>query len=95
MLIFFFTVKEKIQGRHSLDNTKDSSTEEELICEDENQLGCVKVIDKVNLESSCMKATQQKLYALILTPTRELAIQVRNHLVTASKYTGIKVLVPK
>lgn len=31
------------------------------------------------------------LYALVLTPTRELAVQVRNHLVAAAKYTGIQV----
>ena len=28
------------------------------------------------------------LYAVILTPTRELAVQVRDHLVAAAKYTG-------
>lgn len=31
------------------------------------------------------------LYALILTPTRELAMQVKNHLTLAAKYTGIKI----
>ncbi|XP_017839841.1 ATP-dependent RNA helicase DDX24 [Drosophila busckii] len=31
------------------------------------------------------------LYALVLTPTRELAVQVKNHLVAAAKYTGIRV----
>lgn len=31
------------------------------------------------------------LYALILTPTRELAVQVRDHLVAAAKYTNIHV----
>ncbi|XP_054740964.1 ATP-dependent RNA helicase DDX24 [Anastrepha obliqua] len=31
------------------------------------------------------------LYAVVLTPTRELAVQVREHLVAAAKYTGIKV----
>ncbi|XP_036333094.1 ATP-dependent RNA helicase DDX24 [Rhagoletis pomonella] len=31
------------------------------------------------------------LYAVVLTPTRELAVQVRDHLVAAAKYTGIKV----
>lgn len=31
------------------------------------------------------------LYALILTPTRELAVQVKDHLVTAAKYTDIRV----
>lgn len=31
------------------------------------------------------------LYALILTPTRELAVQVKDHLVAAAKYTNIKI----
>ncbi|XP_037043946.1 ATP-dependent RNA helicase DDX24 [Bradysia coprophila] len=31
------------------------------------------------------------LYALVLTPTRELAVQVKDHLVAVAKYTGIKV----
>ena len=31
------------------------------------------------------------LYALVLTPTRELAIQVKEHIDNAAKYTGIKV----
>lgn len=31
------------------------------------------------------------LYALVLTPTRELAVQVKNHLEAAAKYTDIKV----
>ncbi|EDW36133.1 GL17630 [Drosophila persimilis] len=34
---------------------------------------------------------QTPLYGLVLTPTRELAVQVKNHLVSAAKYTGIKV----
>lgn len=33
----------------------------------------------------------EPLYALILTPTRELAVQVKDHLVTAAKYTDIRV----
>ena len=34
---------------------------------------------------------KRPLRALILTPTRELAIQVKNHLEAAAKYTVIKV----
>lgn len=34
---------------------------------------------------------QRPLYGLVLTPTRELAVQVKNHLVAAAKYTGIRV----
>ncbi|KAJ8947885.1 hypothetical protein NQ318_010031 [Aromia moschata] len=33
------------------------------------------------------------LYALVLTPTRELAFQVKNHLESVAKYTGIKIAV--
>ncbi|KAL5288161.1 DDX24 family protein [Megaselia abdita] len=29
------------------------------------------------------------LYAVVLTPTRELAVQVRDHIIAAAKYTGI------
>lgn len=32
------------------------------------------------------------LYALILTPTRELCVQVKDHIVAAAKYTGINVV---
>ena len=32
-----------------------------------------------------------RLKALVLTPTRELAIQVMNHIVAVAKYTDIKV----
>lgn len=32
------------------------------------------------------------LYALVLTPTRELCVQVKDHLVQAAKYTGIQVV---
>lgn len=34
---------------------------------------------------------EQPLYALVLTPTRELCVQVKDHLVQAAKYTGIQV----
>ena len=35
----------------------------------------------------------RKLHALILTPTRELAIQIKDHIVAASKHTDIKTAV--
>lgn len=46
----------------------------------------MKVIDNIQLDNPYHK---KPLYALILTPTRELAVQVKNHLVAAAKYTGI------
>ncbi|KAH8280322.1 hypothetical protein KR018_002723 [Drosophila ironensis] len=45
-------------------------------------------------ESDLEEQSQRRhlpLYGLVLTPTRELAVQVKNHLVTAAKYTGIRV----
>ncbi|XP_064625673.1 ATP-dependent RNA helicase DDX24-like isoform X2 [Lineus longissimus] len=54
--------------------------------------------DEVNweaTESATAKARQapltSRLFALVLTPTRELAIQVKNHLQAVAKYTGIKI----
>lgn len=40
-------------------------------------------------ENSLSKS--RPLYALVLTPTRELAVQVKNHIVAAAKYTDIRV----
>ncbi|XP_012284459.1 ATP-dependent RNA helicase DDX24 [Orussus abietinus] len=55
-------------------------------------IGCVKVIHNVNIDG--MQSSPSKpLYALILTPTRELAIQIKNHLTKAAKYTDIKIAV--
>ncbi|CAH2240978.1 jg19732 [Pararge aegeria aegeria] len=54
-------------------------------------IGCVKVIDDVELPGNVLYKTGKPLYALILTPTRELAIQISRHLIAAAKYTGIRV----
>lgn len=35
------------------------------------------------------ESSDSPLYALVLTPTRELAVQVKDHLVAAAKYTGL------
>lgn len=39
-------------------------------------------------ESEEDEENKEPLYALVLTPTRELAVQVKDHLVAAAKYTG-------
>ena len=80
----------------------------EDMSEDETQsTGCVKVVNNVifDFETDIVEQEQsskpvsdiqvkrKKLQALVLTPTRELAIQVRDHLVAASKYAGIQVAV--
>ncbi|KAI8501561.1 ATP-dependent RNA helicase ddx24 [Branchiostoma belcheri] len=69
-------------------------------------LGCVHVEDDITLPPE-LEALQQTppqstptplkvispLLALVLTPTRELAVQVANHIKAAAKYTNIKVAV--
>uniref|UniRef100_A0A2H1V0K2 ATP-dependent RNA helicase n=1 Tax=Spodoptera frugiperda TaxID=7108 RepID=A0A2H1V0K2_SPOFR len=59
--------------------------------EDEQGVGCVKVVDNIEMPGHVSVKTGKPLYALILTPTRELAIQISRHLIAAAKYTGIKV----
>ncbi|CAH2057007.1 unnamed protein product, partial [Iphiclides podalirius] len=58
---------------------------------DEKGIGCVKVVDDVEMPGNVEVRTGKPLFALILTPTRELAIQISRHLIAAAKYTGIKI----
>ena len=51
-------------------------------------VGCVKVIDNIEIPGQVMVKTGKPLYALIVTPTRELAIQISRHLIAVAKYTG-------
>lgn len=53
-------------------------------------IGCAQVVSDVSPHNT-KGYPESKLYALVLTPTRELAIQVHRHLTSAAKYTGIKV----
>lgn len=48
------------------------------------------MVNDIKLDN-CQNIPIKPLYALILTPTRELAIQIKNHLTQAAKYTDIKV----
>ncbi|XP_059047355.1 ATP-dependent RNA helicase DDX24-like [Achroia grisella] len=71
-------------------NDGDSEDESEMH-QNEEGIGCVKVIDDVDIPGHIVVKTGKPLYALILTPTRELAIQISRHLIAISKYTGIRV----
>ncbi|XP_026476870.1 DEAD-box ATP-dependent RNA helicase 13 [Ctenocephalides felis] len=53
--------------------------------------GILKLKQKLN--AVLHKNTSRPLYALILTPTRELAVQVKNHLVALAKHTDIRIAV--
>ncbi|XP_046738712.1 ATP-dependent RNA helicase DDX24 isoform X2 [Diprion similis] len=86
-----------IQRESEEDNEQESDFEErEEIIGNEmlnaEGIGCVRAIDNIMINDS-HGFPKKPLYALILTPTRELAIQVKNHLVKAAKYTGIRIAV--
>ncbi|XP_060685348.1 ATP-dependent RNA helicase DDX24 [Hemiscyllium ocellatum] len=50
----------------------------------------VKVINHVNLDSHAASNTEYPLLGLVLTPTRELAVQVKHHIDAVTKFTGIR-----
>jgi ATP-dependent RNA helicase DDX24/MAK5 len=62
----------------------------------DDQVGLVRTVNNVSFdwldeEKPKKRWVNKPLYALILTPTRELAIQVTNHIQAAAKHTGIHV----
>ncbi|NWV15229.1 DDX24 helicase, partial [Ptilonorhynchus violaceus] len=57
--------------------------------------GCVKVLENVEFNSDDEAHTvgshkKRPLLGLVLTPTRELAVQVKHHIDAVAKFTGIK-----
>ncbi|KZC07676.1 ATP-dependent RNA helicase DDX24 [Dufourea novaeangliae] len=72
------------------DNSSSESDYEEIDNGDVNEtnIGCVRVINNIEINKP-----QKPLYALILTPTRELAVQIKDHLTKAAKYTDINIAV--
>uniref|UniRef100_U3JIJ1 ATP-dependent RNA helicase n=1 Tax=Ficedula albicollis TaxID=59894 RepID=U3JIJ1_FICAL len=57
--------------------------------------GCVKVLENVEFESddethAVDSHKKRPLLGLVLTPTRELAVQVKHHIDAVAKFTGIK-----
>ncbi|KAG8272341.1 ATP-dependent RNA helicase ddx24 [Homalodisca vitripennis] len=84
-----------LNGVNNESNTtdgEDSASESDQEDEDIDGLGCVRVINLGKADKTHQQRPAQKLWALILTPTRELAVQVKDHLVAALKYTDIKVV---
>ncbi|XP_029160128.1 DEAD-box ATP-dependent RNA helicase 13-like [Nylanderia fulva] len=85
------SVKHDLQNRgwNNPEIESNSDSENENIPESEN---CVHVVNNIKFDN-CQNIVTKPLYALILTPTRELAIQIKNHLTQAAKYTDIKIAV--
>ncbi|XP_033212425.1 ATP-dependent RNA helicase DDX24 isoform X1 [Belonocnema kinseyi] len=87
--------EEGIEGKRNSQDLKmfqKESEDEVLDDEDSEGFGCVKVIDNLKV-SDVFQDSRKPLYALILTPTRELAIQIKDHLTKAAKYTDIRISV--
>lgn len=72
-------------------NQGDSDEDEHSDVEDE-QLGCVRVIKNADFDFDEKPAGAQSrpLLGLVLTPTRELAVQVKHHIDAVAKFTDIK-----
>ena len=81
-------------SNHSMDMMNDMAGKhlDDEINLDANGMGCVRVIDNVQFGQPQGIAVKP-LYALIITPTRELAVQIENHLCKATKYTDIRVCI--
>ena len=88
-------VEDQDQGYSDEDASEDDEHSGEEIDEDE-KLGCVRVIENAGLEFDPTAETEEKpaggqsqpLLGLVLTPTRELAVQVKHHIDAVAKFTG-------
>ncbi|KAK6622073.1 hypothetical protein RUM44_001880 [Polyplax serrata] len=81
------SLKQQINSNDVSDTESEDDDDDEESWEKQNVgIGCVKV---KTLSTSAKK--NNKLFALILTPTRELAVQVKDHLADICKYTDIKI----
>ncbi|KAF6026531.1 hypothetical protein EB796_015158 [Bugula neritina] len=52
----------------------------------------IPVIDKILKLKQAEDSVESRVYALVLTPTRELCVQVKQHLAAAAKYTQLNVV---
>lgn len=89
-----------IDDGHESDEDCDMSDQESISEEtidstqQKNGIGLVRVINNYKFEDdSEISKPIKPLYALILTPTRELAIQIKDHLTKAARFTDIKVYI--
>lgn len=88
---------EQDQGDSDEDTSEDDHSAEEEDDEDK-RLGCVQVIENAEFdfdvtaeaEEKAAASQNQPLLGLVLTPTRELAVQVKHHIDAVAKFTDIK-----
>ncbi|CAH1163482.1 unnamed protein product [Phaedon cochleariae] len=89
ILTGILNIKEK-SINETVPQDQSDSDESDFDNAEENGMGCVRIINNVDIEET---HRNKPLYALILTPTRELAMQVKAHLAAVAKYTGIQIAV--
>lgn len=82
-------LEESTLEEDEMDAEGDDTGDEEV---NSGKLGCVQVIDNAEFDFE-QTAEQQRpsgspLLGLVLTPTRELAVQVKHHIDAAAKFTG-------
>ncbi|XP_048393495.1 ATP-dependent RNA helicase DDX24 [Stegostoma tigrinum] len=82
-------VSERLEntGEHLEEYEEADGIDENPACHNE---GSVKVIHNVNLDLHAASNIENPLLGLVLTPTRELAVQVKHHIDAVAKFTGIK-----
>nr|XP_046268391.1 ATP-dependent RNA helicase DDX24 [Scatophagus argus] len=76
----------------------DDDDDEEEEDDDDERLGCVKVIENAEFDFDAAAEAEDKtpgswgqpLLGLVLTPTRELAVQVKHHIDAVARFTDIK-----
>ncbi|XP_042244356.1 ATP-dependent RNA helicase DDX24 [Thunnus maccoyii] len=87
---------EQDQGDSDEDASEDDHSAEED--DEDKRLGCVQVIENADFdfdvtaeaEEKAAASQNQPLLGLVLTPTRELAVQVKHHIDAVAKFTDIK-----
>ncbi|KAM9355349.1 ATP-dependent RNA helicase DDX24 [Pholidichthys leucotaenia] len=80
------TVEDKEEEEEGAEDSDDDVEEDE-----ENHLGCVRVIENAEFDLDHKSAAVNRpLLGLVLTPTRELAVQVKLHIDAVAKFTDIK-----
>lgn len=86
---------EEQDGEHQEEQPQEETMEtdqEEESTANVQGIGCVKVIDNIDFASIQQPMERKtKLRALIITPTRELAVQIEKHLKAVAKYTGVTI----
>ncbi|XP_056401626.1 ATP-dependent RNA helicase DDX24, partial [Hyla sarda] len=89
-------VEEELEKEEEeLEKVEEEEAEEDDDDEDEySTIGCVKVVKDVDINGNSAPPggadTQKPLLGLVVTPTRELAVQVKHHIDAVARFTGIK-----